>query len=100
MGLVEVFLFSGLLFMMGLYGIWANINNLIQCLMCVELILLAASINFVAFSSHHSHVQGQVHALFILVLAACESGVMLSLLVLGYRRFANIDAEKLQALKG
>ena len=62
---------SGLLFLVGAYGVLTR-HNAIMVLMSIELMLNAANINFVAFSHHNNNLDGQIFALFIIALAAAE----------------------------
>ncbi len=56
-------------------GIFLNRKNLIVLLMCIELMLLAVNMNFVAFSSYLGDMHGQVFVFFILTVAAAESAI-------------------------
>jgi len=75
-GLGHYLAVAAILFTIGVFGIFINRKNVIIILMCVELILLAVNINFVAFSTHmadavgNNPMAGQVFALFILTVAA------------------------------
>ena len=69
-------------------------------LMSIELILLASSLNFVAFSRFYEHLDGQIMALFMMALAACETAVGLALFILMYRRYHSVDTDRLQSLRG
>jgi len=74
--------------------------------MCVELILLAVNINFVAFSTHMvdtpttDPMAGQIFALFILTVAAAEAAVGLAILVVYFRNRGNIAVENIDLMKG
>jgi len=96
------------LFTLGVFGIFLNRKNVIIILMCVELILLAVNINFVAFSTHMEPVAGadpiagQIFALFILTVAAAEAeaAVGLAILVVYFRNRGNIAVENIDLMKG
>jgi NADH-quinone oxidoreductase subunit K len=64
---------SGILFALSVAGIFLNRKNVILLLMCVELLLLAANFNFVAFSRYLGDISGQVFVFFVLTVAAAES---------------------------
>jgi NADH-quinone oxidoreductase subunit K len=68
--------------------------------MCIELMLLAANINFVAFSYFLNDVSGQVFVFFILTVAAAEAAIGLAILVTLFRNRRTIDVEQLDAMKG
>ena len=66
---------AGLLLVIGIFGIFMNRKNVIIIMMSIELILLAANINFVAFSGALHDMVGQVFTMFVLTVAAAESRV-------------------------
>jgi NADH-quinone oxidoreductase subunit K len=68
--------------------------------MSVELILLAANINFIAFSSFLGDISGQVFAMFTLTVAAAEAAIGLAILVVFFRNLGSIEVEKIRKLKG
>ena len=91
---------SGVLFTIGLLGVVVNRRNLIVLLMCVELMLLAVSTNFIAFSHYLHQVSGQVFVFFILTVAAAESAIGLAILVSFYRQHQGVDVEQAMDLQG
>ena len=101
------YLFLGaVLFVSGLLTILVK-RNAIGILMGVELILNAANVNLVAFNafSHGSgpggiRLDGQVFAIFVIVLAAAEAAVALAIFLNFYNNFSTIDVERAQNLKG
>ncbi len=105
-GLHHYLIVAAILFTIGVFGIFVNRKNVIIILMCVELILLAVNINFVAFSTHMEHVPGadpiagQIFALFILTVAAAEAAVGLAILVVYFRNRGNIAVENIDLMKG
>ena len=68
--------------------------------MCVELMLLAVNINFVALSQYLNQLSGQIFVFFILAVAAAESAIGLAILVIIYRQRGNVRVDKLNVLKG
>lgn len=91
---------GAILFFIAVLGIYLNRKNLIVLLMSVELMLLAANINFVAFSHYLGDLNGQIFVFFVLTVAAAESAIGLAILVQVFRQKANLDAEELVTLKG
>lgn len=91
---------SGVLFALAVAGIFINRKNVILLLMCIELLLLAANFNFVAFSRYLGNVDGQVFVFFILTVAAAESAIGLAILVVLFRQRRSINVEELSTLKG
>ena len=88
------------LFCISLAGIFLNRKNVIVLLMCIELMLLAVNINFVAFSRQLGDAAGQVFVFFILTVAAAESAIGLAILVLLFRNTGSIDVEAQGRLRG
>jgi NADH:ubiquinone oxidoreductase subunit K len=89
------------LFAIGLYGVLSR-RNLIAVLISVELILNAASINFMAFNrflAPHPAV-GQVITLFIMAVAAAEAAIALSIIMAVYRKLRSINVEQATELRG
>jgi NADH-quinone oxidoreductase subunit K len=91
---------GAILFALSVIGIFLNRKNLIVLLMCVELMLLAVNMNFVAFSHYLGDYHGQVFVFFILTVAAAESAIGLALLVLLFRNRSTINVDQLNSLKG
>ena len=91
---------SGVLFALAVAGIFINRKNVILLLMCIELLLLAANFNFVAFSRYLGNIDGQVFVFFILTVAAAESAIGLAILVVLFRQRRSINVEELSSLKG
>ena len=95
------------LFVCGLLSMMLK-RNAIGILMGVELILNAANVNLVAFNrfahgytwDHQPLLDGQIFAIFVIVLAAAEAAVALAIFLNYYNNFSTIDVEKAQNLKG
>ena len=98
--LQHVLTLSGLLFVIAVAGIFINRKNLILLLMCVELLLLAANINFVAFSRYLDNIDGQVFVFFVLTVAAAEAAIGLAILVVLFRQRQSINVADIGTLKG
>jgi NADH-quinone oxidoreductase subunit K len=69
-------------------------------LMCIELLLLAANFNFVAFSRYLGQLDGQIFVFFVLTVAAAESAIGLAILVVLFRERRSINVEELNQLQG
>jgi len=98
--LAHYLVLGAILFVIGVFGFFVNRRNLIILLMSVELILLSANINFVAFSTWLGDMAGQVFVFFILTVAAAEAAIGLAILVLLFRGLNTINVEELDQLKG
>lgn len=99
-GLAHYLSLAALLFTMGVFGIFINRKNVIVILMCIELMLLAVNINFVAFSAELGDLVGQVFTLFILTVAAAEAAIGLAILVVFFRAKGSIAVEDISTMKG
>jgi NADH-quinone oxidoreductase subunit K len=93
-------IFSFLLFLVGMLGIFTTRKNIIIILMSVELMLLAINVNFVVYSAYLDDLYGQVFALFVLTVAAAESAIGLALLVAYYRVKGTVATLFINNLKG
>ena len=91
---------AAIMFSLSVAGIFLNRKNIVVLLMCIELMLLAANINFIAFSHYLNDSAGQVFVFFILTVAAAEAAIGLAILVVLFRSRRTIDVEELDALKG
>ena len=92
--------FAAVLFALSIAGIIINRKNVILLLMCIELMLLSVSVNFVAFSRFLGNVDGQVFVFFILTVAAAEAAIGLAILVTLFRSRRTINVAELDSLKG
>lgn len=90
---------SAFIFCLGAAGVMTRRNPLVV-LLCLELMLNAANLALVAFSRMHGNHDGQVFALIVLVVAACEVTVGLGIIVAMYRRRLPIDVDELRELQG
>ena len=91
---------SSVLFAISVAGMFINRKNLILLLMCVELLLLSANMNFVAFSRVSGDIHGQLFVFFVLTVAAAESAIGLAILVVLFRERKSINVEELNQLRG
>jgi NADH-quinone oxidoreductase subunit K len=95
------FLFVSLIvFVLGLYCVLTR-KNAIGILLGVELILNSANINYIAFSHFSSgNYDGQVFAIFVIMLAAAEAVIGLAIVLGIYQNFSSIDIEAVDSLQG
>ena len=90
---------SALIFAIGAAGVLTRRSPLV-ILLCLELMLNAANLALIAFSRAWGDGDGQVFALIVMVVAACEVVVGLGLIVAIFRRRLPIDADALSELRG
>ena len=90
---------SAIIFSIGAVGVLVRPNPLV-ILLCLELMLNAANLALVAFSRMWGNQAGQVFALIVLVVAACEVTVGLGLIVAIYRRRMAVNVDELNELRG
>ena len=91
---------SAIIFAISIAGIFINRKNVIVLLMCIELMLLAVNINFIAFSHFLGDTAGQVFVFFILTVAAAEAALGLAILVVLFRNRQTINVSELNSMKG
>lgn len=91
---------STLMFFIGVYGFLTR-KNLITILMSVELILNSVNINFVAFNKYlfPNQLEGHFFSLFVIAVAAAEAAVAIAIIIGVYRKFTNIDVERVNTMK-
>jgi len=90
---------SAFLFCIGASGVLTRRNPLV-ILLCLELMLNAANLALVAFSRQNGNGDGQIFALIVIVVAACEVTVGLGVIVAMYRRRLPVDVDELRELRG
>ncbi|MCF6226165.1 MAG: NADH-quinone oxidoreductase subunit NuoK [Xanthomonadales bacterium] len=91
---------GAILLCLGVAGIFLNRKNIIILLMSIELMLLAANMNFIAFSRFLGNPDGQVFVFFILTVAAAEVAIGLAILIVLFRNRSSINVADLDDLKG
>jgi NADH-quinone oxidoreductase subunit K len=98
-GLAHFLIVSAILFSLGIYGIVTR-RNAILVLMGVELVLNSANINFVAFSRYGGlNSDGQVAAIFVIILAAAEAAIALAIVLNIYHRFQTVNVDEISSMK-
>lgn len=90
---------SAFVFCIGAAGVLTRRNPLV-ILLCLELMLNAGNLALISFSRMHNNTDGQIFALIVLVVAACEVTVGLGIIVAMYRRRLPIDVDELRELQG
>ena len=98
-GLTHFLVISSLLFGLGLFAVVAR-KNAIMILMGIELILNSANINFIAFSKYGLlGTDGQVIAIFVIILAAAEAVIALAIILNIFNNFNTVNADEIDSLK-
>ncbi len=98
--LSDYLILGALLFSLSVAGLFINRKNIIILLMCIELMLLAVNLNFIAFSHYAGDMAGQIFVFFILTVAAAEAAIGLAILVVLFRNMNTINVSELDQLKG
>ncbi|RLC93568.1 MAG: NADH-quinone oxidoreductase subunit NuoK [Chloroflexi bacterium] len=102
-GLEHYLVLSAILFCIGMYGALVK-RNAVVILMCIEIMLNAANIALVAFSRFLVPgtvvLEGQVFAIFVIVVAAAEAAVGLAIIMAVYRTRKTVDASEIDLMKG
>lgn len=86
------------LFAIGLVGFITR-RNLIIMFLCGEMMLQGVALNLVAFSRLHGNLSGQVFAMFVVAVAACEAALAMALVLVLYRRKRSLDVSLWQELR-
>jgi NADH-quinone oxidoreductase subunit K len=90
---------AALIFSIGAGGVLTRRNPLV-ILLCLELMLNAANLSLIAFARQHGNGDGQIFAIIVMVVAACEVVVGLGVIVAMFRRRLPIDTDKMRELHG
>ena len=90
---------SAFIFCVGAAGVLSRRNPLVV-LLCLELMLNGANLALVAFARMHGDGGGQIFALIVMVIAACEVAIGLGIIVAIYRRRLPVDVDELSDLRG
>lgn len=93
------FFLAMVVFLLGVAGVLYR-QNLIMILMCIELMLNAVNLVFVAASRTVGNVDGQIMVFFVMTVAACEAAVGLAMVIALYRRYGTVETNFLRALRG
>ena len=95
---INFVVFSSILLLIGAYGVIRN-KNAIVVLMSVEIMLTAANVNFIAFSSFYNDLSGQIVALFVTTIAAAEVAIGLAILLSLFKQRDTIEFDLLNSLR-
>ena len=96
--LAEALFFSAVLFAIGVFGVLVR-RNAIIIFMCVELMLNAVNLSFVAFAQSYG-VAGQVFVFFVMTVAAAEAAVGLAIIIAIFRHKQTVNLQNINILKG
>ena len=98
-GLIHYLVISAILFSFGVFAMLTR-RNAIMVLMGIELVLNAANINFVAFARYSAGTfDGQVIAVFVIILAAAEAVIALAIVLNIYQNFNTVNVDEIDQLK-
>ena len=99
-GLGHYLTLAGIIFFLGIIGIFLNRKNVIVILMSIELILLSVNINLISFSIFSGDILGQIFTMLILTVAAAEAAIGLAIIVIFFRNKGSIRVEDIHEMKG
>jgi len=94
----DVLVLSAVLFGLGVIGFIFK-RDIVTLFMCIELMLNAVNLAFVAFSRALGQLQGQVYVFFVIVVAAAEAAVGLAIVILIARNRKSLNVERVDSLK-
>ena len=94
----EALFFSAVLFIIGVIGVLTR-RNAIIIFMCVELMLNAVNLSFVALSKLYG-IAGQVFVIFVMTVAAAEAAVGLAIIISIFRHHENVDLRNINLMRG
>jgi NADH-quinone oxidoreductase subunit K len=90
---------SAVLFSLGLFAVVTR-RNAIMVLMGIELILNSANINFLAFSRYNAlNIDGQMAAIFVIILAAAEAAIGLAIVLNIFKNFNTVNVDEVSSMK-
>lgn len=95
----HVLIVAGILFSIGLAGLLLR-RNVLLILLSIEIMLNAANLSFIAGSSLHGNLHGQIAAFFVMVVAAVEVAIGLAVAILLFRKNNSVDSNEIRWLRG
>jgi NADH-quinone oxidoreductase subunit K len=98
MDLIHYLILSMLLFIVGAVGFIIK-KNIISVFLCLELMLNAVNLSFIAFSKHLNQVHGQIIVFFVMVVAATEAAVGLAITIMLYRNRKTLNVDDADLMK-
>ncbi len=96
--IAHVLALSVILFVLGVTGFIIR-RNVITIFMCIELMLNAVNLAFVAFSRHLGNLDGQLFVFFVIVVAAAEAAVGLGIIIALYRNLGSLSIDDVDSMK-
>ena len=99
MSIIQISYITSLMFFVGVAGVVLNRTNILAILMSLEIALFSISLNFLIFSIYLDDIIGQIFALFILTIAACESSIGLAIILVYYRVRGSVRVDQASLLK-
>ena len=99
MSLIHYLILSMLLFLVGAAGFIIK-KNIISVFLCLELMLNAVNLSFVAFAKHLNQAQGQIFVFLVMVVAAVEAAVGLAITIVLYRNRNTLNVDDADVMKG
>jgi NADH-quinone oxidoreductase subunit K len=91
-------LLSAVLFALGVTGFIIR-RNIITVFMCIELMLNAVNLSFIAFANQHRQVSGQIFTFFVMVVAAAEAAVGLAIILTVFKNRETLNIDEVNTLK-
>jgi NADH-quinone oxidoreductase subunit K len=98
MEIIHYLVLSALLFTVGTVGVILK-KNIISMFLCIELMLNAVNLSFVAFSRYLNQVHGQIFVFFVMVVAAAEAAVGLAITISLYRNRNTLNVDDADIMK-
>ena len=98
MDLINYLILSMLLFVVGAVGFVLK-RNIISMFLCVELMLNAVNLSFVAFAKHLNQVDGQIFVFLVMVVAAAEAAVGLAITIVLFRKRNTLNVDDADTMK-
>jgi len=96
--IAEALFFSAVLFTIGVVGVLTR-RNAIIIFMCVELMLNAVNLSFIALSRLHESANGQVFVLFVMTIAAAEAAVGLAIILTVFKNRSTLNIDEVNSMK-
>lgn len=90
---------AAILFTLGVLGVFVR-RNVIVVFMCIELMLNAVNLAFIAFARQHQNLDGQVIVLFVMTVAAAEAAIGLAIILSLYRQKKTLNLDEINLLRG
>jgi NADH-quinone oxidoreductase subunit K len=98
MDLIHYLILSMLLFLVGAVGFIVK-KNVISAFLCLELMLNAVNLSFVAFAKHLNQVEGQIFVFLVMVVAAAEAAVGLAIILTLFRNRKTLNVDDADTMK-